>query len=112
MADSVLILLAVLPALLVAFLYKIVTLPQELSVPTPPPEPPPEPDPSAPRELASPARPLWQAPAAHLPGWHHHRPRRALLGPARAPEAVAPGAAGRAEPARRRTSPQRRDRTR
>ena len=67
MADSVLILLAVLPALLVAFLYKIVTLPQELSVPTPPPEPPPEPDPSAPRELAPPARPLWQAPAAPLP---------------------------------------------
>jgi len=67
MADSVLILLAVLPALLVAFLYKIITLPPELSVPTPPPEPPPEPDPPAPRELAPPARPLWQAPAAPLP---------------------------------------------
>jgi hypothetical protein len=82
MADRVLVIpLAVLLALLVAFLYQIITLPQELAVPTPPPEPPPEPEP--------PARPLWQAPAAPLPAAAAGQPDDAGYRARHTPAAVA-----------------------
>jgi hypothetical protein len=50
--------------LLVAFVYRIVTLPPHLAVPAPPPVPPPELEPpAASPELEPSARPLWLAPA-------------------------------------------------
>ena len=78
MADSVLIIpLAVLLALLVAFLYKIITLPPELAVPAPPSEPLPELDPPRP--------PNWRPAPARSGGPH----------PPRCPQAPPPAGCGR-----------------
>ena len=78
MADSVLIIpFAVLLALLVAFLYKTITLPPELAVPAPPSEPLPE--------LAPPAPPNWRPAPARSGGPH----------PPRCPQAPPPAGCGR-----------------
>jgi hypothetical protein len=66
--------------LLVAFLYQIVTLPQELAVPTPPPEPVPE--------LVLPASLLGQAPPAPLPAGAAGRPGDAGYGARHIPAAL------------------------
>ena len=99
MADSVLIIpFAVLLALLVAFLYKIITLPPELAVPVPPSEPLPELDPPrppnwrpAPARSAGPPRPAARR-RRRQPGAAGYQARHA---PAAAPRRSPPPASRR-----------------